>query len=240
MAGTLRAVADQCRGDAVPRHPTPVRTLAHYGNALLFAIFGTSLRTLVSFNLLLIAALTFGIYTIFRRACDRSPHPLRHGFPRCVRLFPNLRTGKLELRVSLLPRGHLWHRPLFRADSSSRKIPRAQNWFLAGVAGFLLGVVFLTKVEVFFAALLTTVVVVSLPAMLTRSLRDFGHGKYPLPSPASQSPTAFRRLLLLPDYGRGGKWTWWPRPSRRSGMRQSSYTLSFLGTPEWMRRQPIS
>ncbi len=152
--------------------------LAHYCNALLFTIFGTSLRTLVSFNLLLIAALTLGIYSIFRRACGRLAatlcgmvflgvfafsrntgqgnwnfvcpyaHEVTYGISLCFLLVPVL--GRFHARGN-----HLW----------------------AGIAGFLLGAIFLTKVEVFVAALAAATVVVILPAIGMRSLGTFGYGR---------------------------------------------------------------
>jgi len=155
--------------------------LAHYFNALLFAIFGTSLRTLVSFNLLLIGLLSLGIYAIFRRACDRLTGTLcgmvflgvfafsRNAGPgnwNFVCPYSHEVTYGICLSFLLLP--------------ALEKFLERRNGLWAGVAGLLLGCIFLTKVEVFVAALLTTVVVVSLPALQTRSLRDFGHGGIPV------------------------------------------------------------
>lgn len=155
--------------------------LAHYFNALLFAVFGTSLRTLVSFNLLLIAALTLGIYTIFRRACDRLTGTL------CGLVFLGV------FAFSRISGQGNWnfvcpysHEVTYGISLSFLLIPALERFlerrtgFSAGVAGFLLGAVFLTKVEVFVAALLTTIVVVGLPAIRMRSPREFGHGKLPV------------------------------------------------------------
>ncbi len=45
--------------------------LSHYANALWFSLFGVSLRTLVFCNLAILAGICALLYTLLRRACDR-------------------------------------------------------------------------------------------------------------------------------------------------------------------------
>ncbi|HEY5999182.1 MAG TPA: glycosyltransferase family 39 protein [bacterium] len=152
--------------------------LAQYGNALLFTLFGTGLRTLVTFNLLLIAALSVGIYVMFRRVYDRLTATL------CGMVFLGVfafgrNTGQGNWNF-VCPYSHEVTYGVFLSFAllvplAAFHTPGERRW--AGGAGFLLGLIFLTKVEVFVAAAAAAVVVVGVPVVWTRSLRPTARGR---------------------------------------------------------------
>ena len=128
--------------------------LSPYANALLFALFGTSLRTLVAANAVILASVAFLLYRILRRMSDSLAATVAvlvllavFGFGQYVGIgnynwispYSHGATHGVALAIlSLAALGH-W---------SGR---RSALW--VGLAGFALGLTFLTKAEVFLAAL---------------------------------------------------------------------------------------
>lgn len=150
---------------------------AQYFNALLFSLFGASLKTLVFFNLFLIGVLTFCIYGIFRRAFDRLTATLcgmvflgafafarytEAGSANFVCPYAHEVTYGIALFFLMVP-------ALERYQDH-----RSRRW--AAVAGLLLGLIFLAKVEVFVAALVSAVAGFALPALRARSLKMIDGG----------------------------------------------------------------
>lgn len=148
--------------------------LAHHVNALLFALFGTGLKTLVVFNLLLIVMLTLCLYGIFRRAFDRFSATLcgmvflgvfafgrytAAGNFNFVCPYSHEVTYGLMLYFLVVPTFERYHEQ------------RACRWAVA--AGFLLGLISLTKIEVFAAALFSLGAAFLFSALRTGFLKSF-------------------------------------------------------------------
>ncbi len=154
--------------------------LAQHFNALLFALFGTGLRTLALFNLLLVAALTLLVYAIFARACGRLTATT------CGTLFlgafafaHNTESGNWNF---VCPYSHDLTYGVFLFFLLVPALQRllaggARRWALA--VGLLLGLISLTKAEVLLPALAATAAGLCLPALRSRALRDVARGRLP-------------------------------------------------------------
>ncbi|HEY5999181.1 MAG TPA: hypothetical protein VI078_07735 [bacterium] len=151
--------------------------LAHYGNAVLFSLFGVSLRTLATFNLLAIGLLALGIYRTFRNVLDRLTATLCAMVFLCAFAFSrNAGQGNWNF---VCPYAHEVTYGLYLAFlllPALCSFHRRRHRLSAGIVGVLLGLIFLTKVEVFAAALLTTVVVAALPPGQRQSPTAHGRG----------------------------------------------------------------
>ena len=127
--------------------------LSQHWNALLFKIFGVSLTTLTFSNLLILTVLVCLLYDFFAKACDRLTatlactaflvlfafaHPIRHGNYNFVSPYSHEATHGVVLSVAML-----W---------CLARYVRRRSLYLCGLAGAFLGLVFLTKPEVFVAA----------------------------------------------------------------------------------------
>jgi hypothetical protein len=128
--------------------------LSHHLNALWFALFGVSVRTLALCNLALLAAICAMVFRIFRLACDRLTASATtlvllgvFGFSQYVGIanynyvtpYHHYQTHALALGLAMAL--------AFGASLRRRSAPAA------GVAGACLGAIFLTKAELFVPAL---------------------------------------------------------------------------------------
>lgn len=127
--------------------------LSPYFNALMFRIFGLSLRTLMFANLALLAGLTWMIWRVIRLISDEFTATTA-----CVVLltaFSFLQLGNVRNYNFVTPYSHeIAHGVILSflgLICLMRFIDRRRAW-IAGVTGIVLGLVFLTKVEVFLAA----------------------------------------------------------------------------------------
>jgi len=128
--------------------------LASYVNALLFSLFGTSLLTLVVFNLLVIGLLTLCIHKVFRRLFDRFTATLCGLVFLGTFAFARYSEGGNANFVCPYSHDLTYGIALFflLALTLDRYLACKTRW-RAATAGFLLGLMFLTKAEVFLAAL---------------------------------------------------------------------------------------
>jgi len=133
--------------------------LSIYTNAALFELFGTSLRTLIWANLVQFAGLTGLIYALFARACGRFTATVC-----CLVMlivFGFSQYGSLGNYNYVLPYTQEQTHGLILGVATiaclSRYVARHKTrWALA--AGVLLGLVFLTKVELFVPAAAAAIV----------------------------------------------------------------------------------
>lgn len=123
-----------------------------YLNALWFRLFGVSLTTLICCNLALLTVLISIIYRIFRIACDHLTAMLSSLVLVCVFAFSQYTPAGNYNYVS--PSSHELTHGLGLAVGMIfclwRYVLRGQPWMCLA-AGLLLGLVFLTKAEVFLA-----------------------------------------------------------------------------------------
>jgi hypothetical protein len=127
--------------------------LSHYLNALVFCAFGVSIRTLVFANLVVLGAICAMLHRVFRLGCDRFTATVAcivllgvFGFSQYVPIanfnyvtpYQHFQTHGLALSLALL----------LALERCARTGSRA--W--AGAAGAALGLVFLTKIELFVPA----------------------------------------------------------------------------------------
>jgi hypothetical protein len=133
--------------------------LSPYLNALWFYIFGVSLTTLIVINLILTAVVTTTIFFLMKRSCDRLTATCSCMVFLCISAFAHFTfTGNYNF---VCPYSHeLTHgillsilMILFMTGFSRRGGP---GMLIA--SGFCLGLVFLTKAEVFLAALAAALV----------------------------------------------------------------------------------
>jgi hypothetical protein len=124
--------------------------LAPYLNALWFRIFGVSFTTLVYCNLAIIIALCSIIFSLIKRACDRTTAVMACIVFLCTAAFPQfIKTGSFNF---VCPYDHsVTHAILFSfiviyCLSSYLRTPRHVMLVFAGCA---CGLVFLTKAEIF-------------------------------------------------------------------------------------------
>ena len=133
--------------------------LSPYLNALWFYIFGVCLTTLIVINLILTAVVTTAIFFLIRRSCDRLTATCSCMVFLCISAFAHFTfTGNYNF---VCPYSHeLTHgialsilMILFMSGSIQRKTVG-----MLVASGFCLGLVFLTKAEVFLAALAAALV----------------------------------------------------------------------------------
>ncbi len=140
--------------------------LSHHINALWFAVFGVSVRTLVLCNLAILAALCAMTWRVFRRSCDALTATLACGtllvvfaFSQYVTIgnynyvtpYQHAQTHGLALSVAMVL-------------SLAGAIRRPQAGWIA-LAGVCLGLVFLTKAEIALPAAATAAAGVVLGGM---------------------------------------------------------------------------
>ena len=127
--------------------------LSHHANALLFAVFGVSIRTLVIANLAVLAGICAMVWRLLARACDRFTANAAVGVLLSVFGFGqhagignfNYVTPYLHAQTHGLALSLLMLVALDRAAGSGRRAPLV-------LAGACLGAVFLTKAELFVPA----------------------------------------------------------------------------------------
>jgi hypothetical protein len=124
-----------------------------YLNALWFHIFGVSFTTLILANLAILAIITWMIYKTFSAACDRFTATMSSLVFLCVFAFSQY--GEIGNYNFVSPYSHeLTHGVgltvgmIFLLSRSAQR----RQLYMSFVAGLLLGLVFLTKAEVFLAA----------------------------------------------------------------------------------------
>ena len=126
--------------------------LSQYWNALWFKLFGVSLNTLMVSNLLIVLVLTYLIYDLFFRACDRSTSILVSSTFLILFAFGHITSvGNYNF---VCPYSHEATHGIFLSTamlwSLSRYAERLRSYWCF-LSGGLLGLVFLTKPEVFLA-----------------------------------------------------------------------------------------
>jgi hypothetical protein len=173
--------------------------LAHYFNALLFKVFGTSLHTLVVFDLLLIGVLTWCIYMTFLRAFDRLTATL---CGMCfIAVFAFGHYVWMGNQNFVCPYAHEVTYGVFLSFLMLHALERfleRRNRRGAVAVGALLGLIFLTKVEVFLAAFLAALVALCLPAVHLRSPRGICCGKALSVLAGFAAPIIFFVMLFTP------------------------------------------
>jgi len=145
--------------------------LSPYLNSLWFRLFGVSITTLIFVNLAILAAITFLIYTIFCDACDRTTATTASLTFVCVFGFSqHVSVGNYNF---VTPYSHeLTHGIGFTVGMIflfSRYV-RYRQLHVIILAGLFLGLVFLTKAEVFLAAAAAAAVGLGLLEVSSRSL----------------------------------------------------------------------
>ncbi len=127
--------------------------LAHYFNAFLFQVFGTGLSTLAYFNICLIVLLTFIIYQLFKPAFGDFIATTAGVCFLVVFAFAQYEgMGSFNF---VCPYSHELTYGIFLfflALAVFKKYLKAMKPLYAGLIGFILGLIFLTKVEIFLAA----------------------------------------------------------------------------------------
>jgi len=129
--------------------------LSDYLNAFLFKVFGTSMMTLVFFNIALVAALTYLIYRIFSATTDRLVAAAASAtFLTAFAFSQNVITGNYNY---VCPYSYevthgmaLSFLAIYCFVNYLRK--QAASWL--GIIGFSLGMIFLCKMEIFLSAIL--------------------------------------------------------------------------------------
>ena len=140
--------------------------LSPYLNALWFYIFGVSLTTLIVINLILTAVVTTAIFFLIKRSCDRLTATCSCMVFLCISAFAHFTfTGNYNFAC---PYSHeLTHgialSILMILFMTGFKDSRGQPGMLLA-SGFCLGLAFLTKAEVFLAALAAALVGIALVA----------------------------------------------------------------------------
>ena len=133
--------------------------LSPYLNALWFYIFGVSFTTLIVINLILTAVVTTAIFFLIKRSCDRLTATCSCMVFLCISAFAHFTfTGNYNFVCPYsheLTHGILLSILMILVMSGSIRRRRA-GMLLA--SGFCLGLVFLTKAEVFLAALAAALV----------------------------------------------------------------------------------
>lgn len=130
--------------------------LSHYLNALLFQVFGVGLSTLAYFNMCLVVLLVFLIYDLFKATCGNF---IATAVGVCfLVVFAFSQYVGISNYNFICPYSHeitygifLFFLLLF----VFRKYLAKQEWIFAALMGFLVGLIFLTKVEIFIASLIT-------------------------------------------------------------------------------------
>jgi hypothetical protein len=129
--------------------------LSPYFNALLFTCFGAGLRTIAFTNILILAMMIGLIWTILRDAADEWTATV--GSAVVLLLFSFLQLGDIGNYNFITPYSHEITHGVFLSfamlacmSQARPGTPRQRIWI--GAAGLLLGLVFLTKIEVFLAA----------------------------------------------------------------------------------------
>jgi hypothetical protein len=130
--------------------------LAHYLNAFLFQIFGTGLSTLVYFNICLVILLAFLIYDLFKSTFGDFIATIA-GLCFLVIFAFSQYVGIANYNF-ICPYSHeitygvfLFFLALF----IFRKYLLKPDWRFAALIGFLIGLIYLTKVEIFIASFIT-------------------------------------------------------------------------------------
>jgi hypothetical protein len=130
-----------------------------YFNALVFRIFGTSLQAITTVNLLIVIAATVLIYSLLLRVSDHAGATAGCcAFLICCALVH--RTGIANFNF-ITPYSHELPHGLVLSLAMIGCLfayVGKQNLHWVAIAGFLLGLVFLTKAEVFLAAGITCIV----------------------------------------------------------------------------------
>lgn len=146
--------------------------LSPYINALWFRLFGTSLQTLVVCNLVILAVLIAGLYRILCEISDRAAATVA-----CLSFIIVFAFGQLDDIGNynyICPYSHELTHGLTLSIGAilclSNYLRRRKLVFLSG-AGFALGLVFLTKAEVFVAAALASTVGLGCALWLERPIR---------------------------------------------------------------------
>lgn len=127
--------------------------LSHYLNALWFALFGVSLRTLAIANLLVLAAICAMTWRVFRPACDRLTATV------CVLVLLAVFGFSQYLGIAnynyVAPYHHYQTHAIALALAMSLAFGaalRGSSPLFAAIAGLCLGGIFLTKLELFVPA----------------------------------------------------------------------------------------
>jgi len=129
--------------------------LSPWLNALLFELFGVSLRTIVVANLAIFAALSTIVYALLRAVADRLA-ALAGGLV-LITLFGFGQLVGMGSYNFICPYSHDLTHGLFLAFGALLSLQRwdgRRSLLWVGLSGALLGACFLTKAEVFLAALL--------------------------------------------------------------------------------------
>ena len=146
--------------------------LSPYWNALWFRVFGTSLLTLVISNLLILTCLVFLLHRLLSEICDQFATTMA-----CltfVTLFAFGQLGDVGNYNFVCPYSHELTHGLalsFAAIACLSVYHRSGGFLAVAGAGSALGLVLLTKAEVFLAAALALLVGFGLTIWLERPLR---------------------------------------------------------------------
>jgi len=130
--------------------------LAHYLNAFLFQIFGTGLFTLAYFNICLVILMVYLIYDLFKSTFGDFIATIA-GLCFLIIFAFSQYIGVANYNF-ICPYSHEITYGIFLfflALFVFRKYLLNPNWLFAALIGFLIGLIYLTKVEVFIASFIT-------------------------------------------------------------------------------------
>lgn len=149
--------------------------LSCYFNALLFKLFGTSLLTLAIFNIGLVVLLTYFIYYLFLKTTDALTATITSATFLSIFAFGQyMWTGNYNF---VCPYSHEVMHGIFLSFLSLYiflMYLKKQKLWLVGIIGFVMGLISLTKVEVFLAILLAICFGLTFILLINRvSIRGF-------------------------------------------------------------------
>jgi len=165
---------------------------SHYLNALWFQLFGSSVRTLVLCNLAILAAIVAMTMRIFRQSCGHIAALVCACFFLCVFAFSQY--GLIANFNYVTPYQHAQTHGILLGLAMILAIVEAQrrggvSW--SGLAGVLLGLIFLGKVEIFVPAAVTAAAGI---AVVARSAG--AHGRSAAAHPLALAAGAILAVLI--------------------------------------------
>jgi hypothetical protein len=208
-----------------------------YFNSLVFRVFGTSLDALTTFNLLIVILATVLIYALLLRVADHVGATAGCcAFLICCALanrtdIPNF--NFLTPYSHELPHGIVMTYGMIACLFAAVGSKRVLAWIAP--AGFLLGLVFLTKAEVFLAAVVTAIIGVGIALWLTKATAKQIALTVAILLGCALVPILVAFLLLahastapIALHGLAGSWPW----IGNQQLMQLPYFRSLLGTDD--------
>ncbi len=143
--------------------------LSPYFNSALFSAFGVSMTTLVAANAVLLALLLVMIYRTLARTCDRLAATIA-----CLVLLCMFAFAQIDMAGNynyICPYSHEMTHGLFLSFvmlwllDGTRRSEGVTSWLCIAAAGFVWGMVFLGKAEIFIAATGAAAIALAIPLL---------------------------------------------------------------------------